>query len=140
MPALLEVRELTREERTLLGSGKRLFAEGKIPAGLRLVDRTTATTGVIIATDQRASEASQGSFALEQPSRAELARQRKVDEEHWEHLAWQRSSRCSSTRDIPCSRTWTRWSASGRPKRRTSSITDCLNLRPAWGGERASTA
>jgi hypothetical protein len=65
MPALLEIRDLTREETTLLGSGKRLFAEGTIPAGLRLVD---STTGVSIATDERAGEIRQGSFALEQPS------------------------------------------------------------------------
>ena len=81
MPALLQVRELTREERTLLGSGKRLFAEGTIPAGLRLVDSKTSTTGVIIATHERAGEVSQGSFALEQPSRAEIERRRKLAEE-----------------------------------------------------------
>ena len=81
MPAVLEVRALTREERTLLGSGKRRFAAGTIPAALRLVDSTTSTTSVIIAADERAGEVSQGSFALERPSRAELERRRKVAEE-----------------------------------------------------------
>ena len=47
----------------VLGKGKRLFAEGTTPAGLRLVDSRTSTTGVIIATYERAGEVSQGSFA-----------------------------------------------------------------------------
>ena len=34
----------------LLGSGKRLFAEGTRPAGLDLVDTTTSSTGVVIQT------------------------------------------------------------------------------------------
>jgi dihydrofolate reductase len=47
----------------VLGKGKRVFAEGTTPAGLRLVDSRTSTTGVIIATYERAGEVSQGSFA-----------------------------------------------------------------------------
>jgi dihydrofolate reductase len=47
----------------LLGSGKRLFADGTIPAGLRLVDSKTSTTGVIIATYERTGEIKYGSFA-----------------------------------------------------------------------------
>jgi dihydrofolate reductase len=34
----------------VLGSGRRLFADGGAPAALRLVDSTTTTTGVIVAT------------------------------------------------------------------------------------------
>ena len=34
----------------VIGSGKRLFADGAIPAGLRLVDSTVSTTGVVIGT------------------------------------------------------------------------------------------
>ena len=34
----------------VVGPGKRLFAAGTLPAGLRLVDAQTATTGVVIAT------------------------------------------------------------------------------------------
>ncbi len=58
----------------LLGRGKRLFAGGVIPAGLRLVDTTTSTTGVIIATYERAGEINHGSFALDQPAVADIER------------------------------------------------------------------
>jgi dihydrofolate reductase len=34
----------------VIGSGKRLFADGTIPAGLTLIDSTVSTTGVVIAT------------------------------------------------------------------------------------------
>ena len=40
----------------VLGSGKRLFAEGTIPAELRLVDSTVSTTGVVIGTYEPAGE------------------------------------------------------------------------------------
>lgn len=49
----------------VLGSGKRLFAEGAVPAGLRLVDSTVSTTGVIISTYAPAGEVVTGSFALD---------------------------------------------------------------------------
>lgn len=55
----------------LLGRGKRLFGDGVIPAGLRLVDTKTSTTGVIVATYERAGDISYGSFALDQPTAAE---------------------------------------------------------------------
>ncbi len=55
----------------LLGSGKRLFGDGVIPAGLRLVDTKTSTTGVIIATYEPAGGINYGSFALDQPAAAE---------------------------------------------------------------------
>jgi dihydrofolate reductase len=47
----------------LLGSGKRLFADGTIPAGLRLADSKTSTTGVLMATYERAGPIAYGSFA-----------------------------------------------------------------------------
>ncbi|TME60842.1 MAG: dihydrofolate reductase, partial [Chloroflexi bacterium] len=62
----------------VLGSGKRLFAEGAIPAGLKAVDVTTSSTGVVIATYERAGEIKYGSFALEEPSVAELERRSTV--------------------------------------------------------------
>jgi dihydrofolate reductase len=49
----------------LLGSGKRLFADGTIPAGLKLADTKISTTGVAIHTYERAGEIAYGSFALE---------------------------------------------------------------------------
>jgi dihydrofolate reductase len=49
----------------VLGSGKRLFSEGAIPAGLKLVDSTVSTTGVVIGTYEPAGAIVTGSFALE---------------------------------------------------------------------------
>jgi dihydrofolate reductase len=49
----------------VLGSGKRLFADGAVPAGLRLVDSTVSTTGVVIGTYVPAGEIVTGSFALD---------------------------------------------------------------------------
>lgn len=40
-------------------------AEGTIPAGLRLIDSTVSSTGVVIGTYQPAGELVTGSFALE---------------------------------------------------------------------------
>ena len=64
-----------------LGTGKRLFGEGTIPAGLKLVDSRTSTTGVIIVTYERAGVVKTGSFALETPTVAELARRKQLTEE-----------------------------------------------------------
>jgi dihydrofolate reductase len=49
----------------VLGSGKRLFAEGTVPAGLKLVDSAVSSTGVVMATYEPAGEVVTGSFALE---------------------------------------------------------------------------
>lgn len=46
----------------MLGSGKRLFAEGTVPAALELVDSKVATTGVVIGTYVPAGELVTGSF------------------------------------------------------------------------------
>lgn len=47
----------------VLGSGKRLFADGTIPASLRLVDSKVSTTGVLIGTYEPAGELVTGTFA-----------------------------------------------------------------------------
>jgi dihydrofolate reductase len=47
----------------VIGSGKRLFSEGTIPSGLKLVDHTVSTTGVVIGTYEPAGELVTGSFA-----------------------------------------------------------------------------
>ena len=47
----------------VIGSGKRLFADGTIPAGLNLVDGKVSTTGVVIGTYEPAGEIVTGSFA-----------------------------------------------------------------------------
>lgn len=63
----------------VLGTGKRLFADGAIPRGLKLVDSKTSTTGVVIATYERGGEVEYGSFALEEPTEAELQRRQRLD-------------------------------------------------------------
>jgi dihydrofolate reductase len=47
----------------VIGSGKRLFAEGTIPSGLKLVDSKVSTTGVVMGTYESAGEIVTGSFA-----------------------------------------------------------------------------
>jgi dihydrofolate reductase len=47
----------------VIGSGKRLFADGTIPAGLKLVDTMVSSTGVVIGTYEPAGEIVTGSFA-----------------------------------------------------------------------------
>jgi dihydrofolate reductase len=49
----------------VIGSGKRLFSDGAIPAGLKLVDNKVSTTGVVIGTYEPAGEIVTGSFELE---------------------------------------------------------------------------
>ena len=49
----------------VIGSGKRLFSEGTIPAGLNLVESKVSTTGVVIGTYEPAGEIVTGSFALD---------------------------------------------------------------------------
>jgi dihydrofolate reductase len=47
----------------VIGSGKRLFADGAIPGSLRLLDTKVSTTGVVIGTYEPAGELVTGSFA-----------------------------------------------------------------------------
>ncbi|MDQ3662418.1 MAG: dihydrofolate reductase family protein [Actinomycetota bacterium] len=49
----------------VIGSGKRLFADGAMPSGLKLVDSTVSTTGVVMGTYEPAGEIVTGSFALD---------------------------------------------------------------------------
>ncbi len=63
----------------VLGEGKRLFADGAIPAGLKLLESKISTTGVIIATYERAGEITTGSFALAEPTDAEIQRRRNLE-------------------------------------------------------------
>ena len=64
-----------------LGVGKRLFAEGVIPAGFKLLESGISSSGVIIASYERADEVKTGSLGLETPSEAELARRKRLKEE-----------------------------------------------------------
>lgn len=62
----------------VLGRGKRLFGTGAVPVALRLVDAKVSTTGVAIHTYVPAGEVRTGSFQLEKPTEAELARREKM--------------------------------------------------------------
>jgi dihydrofolate reductase len=66
----------------LLGPGKRLFGEGAKPAALTLVDSRTSTTGVTINTYHPAGAVNPGSFALAEPTAAEIARRKKMKGEN----------------------------------------------------------
>lgn len=59
----------------LLGTGKRLFGEGTRPAAFRLTRSVTSSSGVIIATYERAGDVRTGSFAPDPPAEAERERQ-----------------------------------------------------------------
>lgn len=62
----------------LIGEGKRLFADGTTPSGLRLVDTKISSTGVVIATYERAGNIAYGSFAFEEPTEAEVDRRERL--------------------------------------------------------------
>jgi len=64
-----------------LGRGKRLFAEGTIPVGFKLLEGEISPSGVIVAAYLRAGEVRTGSFALEVPTEAELARRKRLKDE-----------------------------------------------------------
>ncbi|MPZ68058.1 MAG: dihydrofolate reductase [Actinobacteria bacterium] len=62
----------------VVGPGKRLFDDGTIPSGLKLVDSKVFSTGVLMATYEPAGEIPIGSFALEEPTEAEIERRSKL--------------------------------------------------------------
>ena len=51
----------------VVGNGKRLFADGAVPAGLKLVDTTVTPAGVVSATYEAAGQLVTGTFALDVP-------------------------------------------------------------------------
>ncbi|KQZ87163.1 dihydrofolate reductase [Mesorhizobium sp. Root157] len=61
-----------------LGHGKRLFDGGAMPAAFKLVSSQVSATGVIMATYQRSGDIKTGSFALEEPTDAEIERRAKL--------------------------------------------------------------
>lgn len=69
-----------------LGRGKRLFAEGTIPAAFRLLESGISPNGVIVANYIRVGDVKSGSFALEPPSEAELARRKRLAAEDTDQL------------------------------------------------------
>ncbi|MCW4463285.1 dihydrofolate reductase family protein [Sphingomonas sp. BT-65] len=64
----------------VLGKGKRMFGEGAQPAGFRLVKSAVSPSGVIIAAYERAGAVETGSFAMEEPTQAELERRAKLED------------------------------------------------------------
>ena len=65
----------------VLGGGKRLFGEGTPPLALRLVDHEVTSTGVMVGTYEPAGAVTTGTFATQEPSEAERARQEKMKRE-----------------------------------------------------------
>jgi dihydrofolate reductase len=62
----------------VIGTGKRAFGDGTIPAALKLVDSKVSKTGVTINTYQRAGDIDTGSFEFDEPTDAELERRRRL--------------------------------------------------------------
>ena len=62
----------------VLGAGKRFFADGTMPAGLKLVDSEVSKSGVTINTYERAGEITPGLMDFDEPTDAELERRRRL--------------------------------------------------------------
>ena len=62
----------------VLGNGKRLFGDGAIPTALKLVKSQSYPTGVIVANYKPDGAVRTGSFALAEPTAAELERRRTL--------------------------------------------------------------
>jgi len=62
----------------VIGSGKRFFGDGTVPAGLKLVDSKASKTGVTINTYERAGDIDLGSFEFDEPTEAELERRKRL--------------------------------------------------------------
>lgn len=62
----------------VLGKGKRLFGNGTMPAAFKLAKSTASPSGVLIASYERAGDIQTGSFAMENPTEAEIERRRNL--------------------------------------------------------------
>ena len=62
----------------VIGTGKRFFGDGTIPAGLKLVDSRATKTGVTVNTYERAAEINPGSFEFDEPTEAEIERRKRL--------------------------------------------------------------
>lgn len=71
-----ELRLLTHP--VVLGKGKRLFGQASFPRTLKLVKSTTSPSGTIISTYERAGEVKTGSFAMAEPTAAEIERRKNL--------------------------------------------------------------
>jgi dihydrofolate reductase len=62
----------------VLGTGKRFFGDGTVPAGLKLVDSKVSKTGVTINTYERGGDIDTGSFEFDEPTEAEVLRRQRI--------------------------------------------------------------
>jgi dihydrofolate reductase len=62
----------------VLGKGKRLFGNGTQPAGFKVTKSAVSPSGVILVTYERSGGIKTGSFAMENPTEAELERRRAL--------------------------------------------------------------
>ena len=60
----------------VIGTGKRFFGDGAMPAGLKLVDSRATKTGVTVNTYERAGDIDPGSFEFDEPTEAEIERRK----------------------------------------------------------------
>lgn len=61
-----------------LGKGKRFFGDGTMPGAFKLTKSTVSASGVLIASYERSGGIETGSFALENPSEAEIERRKNL--------------------------------------------------------------
>src|SRR5215217_6450232 len=62
----------------VIGTGKRFFGDGTIPAGLKMVDTKVSKTGVTINTYERAGDIDVGSMEFDEPTEAEIERRQRL--------------------------------------------------------------
>jgi dihydrofolate reductase len=62
----------------VIGTGKRFFGGGTIPAGLKLVDSKVSKTGVTINTYERAGDINPGSMEFDESTEAEIKRRERL--------------------------------------------------------------
>ncbi len=65
----------------ILGSGKKLFADGSVPHAYELTGSRFSSTGVMIAHYERDGEVEVGEMELNNPSKAEAARRERIKRE-----------------------------------------------------------
>ena len=65
----------------VLGGGKKLFADGSAPHSYKLTSSRVASTGILIGHYDRRGEIDVGNTAQDAPSKAELARQERMQRE-----------------------------------------------------------
>jgi dihydrofolate reductase len=62
----------------VIGTGKRFFGDGTVPAALKLTNSRISKTGVTINTYDRAGDINPGSFEFDQPTEAETERRQRL--------------------------------------------------------------